>query len=140
MNKNDNLDKFSFISKDEGVENKNRIAKRNSSIENREIFSKLDEIITSINDVIIRLDKIDREEIDQQLDRIRNEYGQIITSYQSLVSQQDKSKQEKAKRFRFILITFIFQIISLFIGFKQGQSPEFQTLWVNLLKVLSGGL
>jgi hypothetical protein len=64
MNKNDNLDKFSFISKDEGVENKNRIAKRNSSIENREIFSKLDEIITSINDVIIRLDKIDREEID----------------------------------------------------------------------------
>lgn len=140
MDKNSKLDKFSFISNDEDLENKNRIAKRNPSIEKRDIFSKLDEIIISIDDVIKRLDKIDKDGIDQQLNRIRNEYSQIITSYQSLVSQQDKSKQEKVKRFRFVLITLIFQIISLFVGFKQGATPEFQTLWANLLKLLSGGL
>jgi len=49
MNNNDsNLDKFSFIPKTNNNETPKSISKRNPAIEKRDILSKLDDIISSI--------------------------------------------------------------------------------------------
>lgn len=140
-NNNSNLDKFSFIQKNNNSDETSKsISKRNPTIEKRDILSKLDDIISLIEGLIKRLDKIDKEGFNEQIEVIRLEYGRIIDTYNKLVSQQDKSKGEKTKRFRTILITITIQIVTLFIGIKQGSNPDFQNLWIGLLKLLSGGM
>ncbi len=140
MNKDSNLDKFSFEPKTNDDKMSKSISKRNPAIEKRDILSKLDDIISLIEGLIKRLDKIDKEGFNEQIEVIRLEYGRIIDTYNKLVSQQDKSKGEKTKRFRTILITITIQIVTLFIGIKQGSNPDFQNLWIGLLKLLSGGM
>jgi len=62
------------------------ISKRNPAIEKRDILSKLDDIISLIEGLIKRLDKIDKEGFNEQIEVIRLEYGRIIDTYNKLVS------------------------------------------------------
>ena len=140
MSSNQNLDKFSFAPTQDNTTATKTVTKRNQTVEKRNMFKKLDEIMISLDTVIRRLDKMDTEGFNSHIILIREEYKTLIENYKTLVIQQDKSKSERAKRFRFLLITIIIQIVSLFVGLKQGADPNFQQIWVNLLRMISGGI